>query len=111
MKNARKELLQAVKNTAKIKCALITYGILEYKIEKVLKLNHTNEQYDEFLNSLDFVYDNEYGGQLLYGTVWLEDGTWLSRREHEGSEWWEHNVLPDIPREYMMKKILNLKTT
>jgi len=100
MSNARKELLEAVKDTAKIKCASITYGRWENeRSKKVLKFNHTNDEYNEFLNSLDFEYDSGYGGQELYGTVWLEDGTWLSRGEYDGSEWWEHNVLPNIPAE------------
>ncbi len=98
MSNAKKELLEAVKDTAKIKCASIFYEGWENEAsKKVLKLNHTNDEYNEFLNSLDFEYDSGYGGQELYGIVWLEDGTWLSRGEYDGSEWWEHNVLPDIP--------------
>lgn len=100
MPNARKELIRVLKNTAKIKCASIAYGRWEDEaIKKVLKLNHTKDEYKEFLNSLDFEYNSGYGGQELYGTVWLEDGTWLSRGEYDGSEWWEHNVLPDIPTE------------
>ena len=98
MSNARKELLEAVKDTAKIKCASIAYGRWEREAnKKVLKLNYTNEEDEAFLNSLDFEYDSGYGGQELFGTVWLEDGTWLSRGEYDGSEWWEHNVLPPIP--------------
>ena len=100
MANAKQELLDAVKDTAKIKCASIRYGRWEDEAsQKTLKLNHSEEDYNEFLNSLDFTYDDGYGGQELYGTVWLEDGTWLSRGEYDGSEWWEHNVLPDIPVE------------
>lgn len=93
MLNAKKELLEAVKDTAKIKCASIACG----GRESILKVNHTNDEYNDFLNSLDFEYYSGFGGQELYGTVWLEDGTWLSRGEYDGSEWWEHNVLPDIP--------------
>jgi hypothetical protein len=100
MSNAKKELLEAVKDTAKIKCASITYEGWKNEVsKKVLKLNHTNDEYNEFLNSLDFEYDSGYGGQELYGTVWLEDDTWLSRGEYDGSEWWEHNVLPTISAE------------
>jgi hypothetical protein len=100
MSNAKQELLEAVKDTAKIKCASIAHRRWEDEAsKKVLKLNHTNDEYNEFLNSLDFEYDSGYGGQELYGTVWLEDGTWLSRGEYDGSEWWEHNVLPAIPAE------------
>jgi hypothetical protein len=40
MKNAKKELLEAVKDTAKIKCALISYERRENEgDENVLKLN------------------------------------------------------------------------
>lgn len=100
MANAKQELLDAVKDTAKIKCASIRYGIWGDEVsQKTLKLNHSEEDYNEFLNSLDFTYDDGYGGQKLYGTVWLEDGTWFSRGEYDGSEWWEYNVLPDIPAE------------
>ena len=99
MANAKKELLDAVKETAKIKCASILYGGWDEASKKALKLNYSEEDYNEFLNSLDFDYDDGYGGQELYGTVWLEDGTWLSRGEYDGAEWWEHNVLPTIPAE------------
>lgn len=100
MLNARKELLEAVKDTAKIKCASIHCVRFEYEAsQKTLILNHSEQNYNEFLNSLDFEYDGGYGGQELYGTVWLEDGTWLSRGEYDGSEWWKHNVLPAIPAE------------
>lgn len=52
------------------------------------------------LEELDSIeYDSSYGGQELFGTVWLTDGTWLSRGEYDGSEWWEHNVRPPIPDE------------
>nr|WP_298659840.1 hypothetical protein [uncultured Flavobacterium sp.] len=100
MTNAKQELLNAVKDTAKIKCASIRYGRREDEATpKTLKLNYSENEYNEFLNLLDFEYDSGYGGQELYGTVWLEDGTWLSRGEYDGSEWWEHNVLPDVPAE------------
>ena len=100
MLNAKEELLEAVKDTAKIKCASITYRRWEKEVsKKALKLNHTNDEYNEFLNSLDFIYDSGYGSQELYGTVWLEDGTWLSRGEYYGAEWWKHNTSPDIPSE------------
>lgn len=101
MSNAKQELLDAVKDTAKIKCAKISNDRDWDDKQKdiVLKLNYTEADYEKFLNEIDFDYDNGYGGQELYGTVWLEDGTWLSRGEYNGSEWWEHNVLPAIPAE------------
>jgi hypothetical protein len=98
MTNAKQELQEELEGKAKVKCASITYGCNEYKgSKKVLKLNYTNDEYSEFLNSLDFEYDRGYGSQEIYGIVWLEDGTWLSRGEYDGSEWWDYNVLPNIP--------------
>jgi hypothetical protein len=65
----------------------------------ILKVNHTDDDLEEFRTKLDFKYDSGYGGQELYGTVWLDDGTWLSRGEYDGSEWWEHHACPEIPKE------------
>ena len=102
--NAKNELLDKIKGKTDIKCAVITYGYQwheEKPIPKImLSVNHTTEEYSNFLQSLDFEYDNGYGGQELFGTVWLKDGTWLSRGEYNGSEWWNHNILPNIP-EYL----------
>lgn len=104
--NAKEELLNALNGEAKIKCAFIHddngYGFREEDEQTkkcILPLNYTESQLEDFYNSLDFKYDSGYGGQELFGTVWLEDGTWLSRGEYDGSEWWEHNVLPEIPKE------------
>lgn len=94
MTNAKQELLNAVRDTVKIKCASIHH---DHKI--FLKLNHSEEDYIEFLNLLNFTYDAGFGAQELHGTVWLEDGTWLSRGEYDGSEWWVHNGVPGIPDE------------
>ena len=99
--NAQVELLERLEFGAKIKCASIQYedGYFSNPKYMVLKLNYSENEYEAFLKSLDFNYDHGYGMQYLYGTVWLEDGTWLSRGEYDGSEWWEHNILPEIPEE------------
>lgn len=95
MINAKEELLESLDGKAKIKCASIEYKDLEIN----LKTSYSKEEYEHFLNSFDFKYDNGYGWQELYGIVWLEDGTWISRDEYDGSEWWLHNVFPEIPEE------------
>lgn len=101
MENAKKELLEVLEEcTAKIKCASIKFGWdLNCQVQKTLKVNYSQKDYDEFLNSLDFTYDDDYGTQYLYGIVWLEDDTWLSRMDYDGFEWWQHNILPSIPNE------------
>lgn len=65
----------------------------------LLKVGYTTEEYNAFLNELDFDYDAGYGGQELYGTIWLTDGTWFTRGEYDGSEWWDFNSLPEIPED------------
>ena len=105
MTNAKKELEQFLKGKAKVKCASITLGE-QYDDEEPcpkfeLKVNHTEKEFQSFLNSLNFNYDSGYGGQELFGTIWLEDGTWCTRGEYDGSEWWEYNQLPKIPSELL----------
>ena len=93
--NAREELLEAVKESGStIKCADIKqdHFLLNNPIRHVLSVGHSIYERDEFLVSLDFDYDSGYGTQYLHGTVCLEDGTWLSRSEYDGFEWWIHNV-------------------
>jgi hypothetical protein len=100
--NAKEELLKILEGEAKIKCATIQLGD-EYlddadKRKIQLKLNYSEEGYNQFLIDIDLNYDSGFGGQELFGTVWLEDNTWLSRGEYDGSEWWVHNKLPEIPK-------------
>ena len=92
--NAELELKRALIDRAKIKCAYIHN---ESKRLFLLKLHYSDFELEKFYKELDFEYDSGYGGQELFGTVWLEDGTWLSRGDYDGSEWWEHNSLPEIP--------------
>lgn len=62
-----------------------------------LKIGYSSVDFASFLSYIDFDYDNGYGGQELFGTIWFEDGVWASRGEYDGSEWWDVNVVPDIP--------------
>ncbi len=101
MKNAKSELLEELKlSGSTIKCALLKdvrcFDEKEH-VEFALPVGYTNEQLDAFYTSLDFWYDSGFGMQELKGIVWLQDGTWLERGEYDGSEWWEHKVLPEIP--------------
>lgn len=107
MRNAKQELLEAVKESKQnIVCAeIIYYGTTDYdhyvneedKQHITLNANHTEEEYHKFLNELNFEYYSGYGGQELFGTVWLSNNTWLERGEYDGSEWWEFKECPTIP--------------
>lgn len=75
------------------------------EILKVIKLYKDDNEvgsngYENFMESLDFKYESSHGGQQLYGTIWFSDGTWATRGEYDGSEWWEHHRRPAIP-EYL----------
>ena len=91
MINAKNELLDELNRLpgVKIVCA---------EIERAtLITGYSSEEYEAFLRQLDFKYDNGFGSQNLYGTVWLDNGGWLERYEYDGSEQWEMKMLPEIP--------------
>ena len=98
MRNASTELAYELDGKANVKCADITYS-RNHSHKITLPVDYTGQEYIDFMDKLDFEYDNGYGGQELFGTVWLEDDTWLERWEYDGSEGWEHKKLPQIPAE------------
>lgn len=105
MANAREEFLELAvneENTRSVLCAKISHqATYDWDEEKafVLKANHTLPEYLDFLQSLDFDYDCGFGSQELFGTVWFTDGTWATRGEYDGSEWWQVHECPEIPEE------------
>ena len=109
MTNAKNELLKIIREIGiPIKCAVIEfdeysvddeYGVDDCKNKVFLKINYEKSDLNLFLNQINFEYNSGYGGQYLYGIVWLDDGSWLERGEYDGSEWWEHKTCPDIPDE------------
>jgi len=62
-----------------------------------LPLGYTDEQYGEFMGKLNFTYDSGYGAQNLDGIIWFNDGSWATRGEYDGSEWWQYHKLPEVP--------------
>lgn len=98
--NAKKEFLEFLKDKPVLKCARV--GLCtDWKNYKwhYLKVNWLVKDYDKFLLELDFEYDDGFGSQKLFGTIWFEDGTWADRGEYDGSEWWEYHKCPEIPNE------------
>ena len=114
--NALKELEENLRELPKlkIKCAYISYNT-EYfilgeeednpdTINIKLPLDYTEEEYNKFKKQLDFNYDSGFGGQYLYGTIWMnDDKTWLERGEYDGSEWWNIKKLPEINKNLIKK--------
>jgi hypothetical protein len=100
MTNAKQEFSNMVRDNV-VLCASISYrDCWEHEIgsEHILPVKYTEEQYNTFVESLDFNYDSGFGGQELFGTVWFKDGTWADRGEYDGSEWWEYHVCPIVPK-------------
>lgn len=99
--NARDELQIHLTELGKtLKCATISYqpdftGNTE--IYHNLKINYTQKDLLSFLAALSFSYNDGYGTQHLYGTLWFTDGSHSERGEYDGSEWWSHKATPEIP--------------
>jgi hypothetical protein len=101
--NAKEELLRLVKQyNLEIIAASITFGYNYYDDAEEalnsfkLKPLYSKSDFEDFLKFMDRKYDSGYGGQKLFGTVYCENGIWMSRGEHDGSEWWEVNQYPDM---------------
>lgn len=94
--NAKSEFIDHVGNK-KVKCALVEFISYVDSGKYFLTTGYTSDEYDEFLSKIDRFYDNGYGGQELDGMIWYEDGTWTTRGEYDGSEWWEYHEVPEIP--------------
>ena len=88
--NAKDEFISHIKNH-KVLCAIVQNAVLPVGFDAAAM--------ESFLQKLDFKYHNGFGGQELYGTIWYADGTWSSRGEYDGSEWWDHHMCPAIPVE------------
>lgn len=96
--NAREEFEKLVEGRTVICAEIIHFPWedgLETKIN--LKSGYTKEEYESFLDSLDFWYDSGFGTMYVFGTIWFQDGTWAVRKEYDGSESWDHRILPEIP--------------
>ncbi len=98
MRNAKEEFLTHT-NGKQIKCAVLDFDSDHIVKEFTLNLNYNKIDFEHFLFQLDFCYDNGYGFQELYGTIWYIDGTWSERAEYDGSEWWVHHSCPEIPEQ------------
>jgi hypothetical protein len=92
--NAKEEFLE-INET--IKSPVICAEIETDDRKAKLPLEYTMREWSNFLKEIDFIYDNGYGGQELFGYVWFGDGSWLERAEYDGSEWWVLKNIPEIP--------------
>jgi hypothetical protein len=95
--NAEKEFLECVEGKT-VLCAEITKGGYRDASTHTLRIGYDDTDYSNFLQMLNFEYDDGFGGQELFGMIWFTDGTWAERGEYDGSEWWAVRECPNIPR-------------
>ena len=98
--NAKQEFL-AHTQEHNVKCAIVQIND-NLKLNTIrLRQNHSFIEMDNFLNQLNFEYSSDYGLQYLLGIIWYNDGTWSIRGEYDGSEWWQYQYCPVIPKELL----------
>jgi len=105
-KNAKDEFLGVI-SKYKIIGAQINYSDnmgSDYDIK--LKPLFSQDEYDNFLMSLDHEYDDGFGGQNLFGVIFCEDGVWMQRGEYDGSEWWDIYQYPDMRGSFTESDVL-----
>lgn len=98
MINAMKEFEEHVGNRT-VLCAWVEashYAALDLP-RVTLRSGHSEREYQKFLDNLGFEYDDGFGCQELEGVIWFTDGTWSTRGEYDGSEWWQNHTRPEIP--------------
>jgi len=103
MCNAKTEFIEEAEGKT-VKCAVVQYGEYRITAEYFLSCDYTPAEYDAFLQSLDFEYDNGFGLQELFGIIWYTDGTWSERYEYDGEEEWQHCKVPVVPPELIRTK-------
>ncbi len=76
------------------------YGLSPHKIKFIgSSYGPYGCTWEEFETIADFEYDNDYGclGVARDLIIVFYDGSWLERKEYDGSEWWDfrrpHKVL------------------
>ena len=100
MRNCKQEFLKEVKDRV-VLCADVCKGddnwYAKDRRAAELPVGYSAEDYAHFLALLDYEYDDGYGGQEVFGTIWYTDGTWSERGEYDGAEWWVYRKVPPIP--------------
>lgn len=94
--NAKEELLEVLADYNLSSADVIAFNFNTYLNYKSVPITKGTILTNDELDKLDFGYDRGYGSQKLFGEVLFNDGTWLTRGEYDGSEWWDYNVAPTV---------------
>lgn len=111
MTNAKEEFLSTLSGISDVLCAWVMFceeKNIRYEIERKnttiheLKCGYSSEEFDVFLESLDFDYEKHISYTKPYkklnGCIWFTDGTWKIRDIHDsGIEYWSFQMVPRIP--------------
>ena len=99
MKNAKEEIIKHI-NDRKVIYIEMEIVSMEIDIDDggiIENVKNIKGTIEEVLPLLDFQYDNGFGYQEVYGTIWYADDTWSERESYDGREWWVHRVRPELP--------------
>ena len=71
--------------------------IREHWKQRQLKKWYLKEDLENFLESLNFEYDNWFWWQRIYWYIVFNDWTRIERHEYDWSEWREYKETPKYP--------------
>ncbi len=97
LSNAKQEFILSVRDH-QVLCAKICFDPqLPNRSCKHINLakGFTSEDYDSFMEELNFGYDSVRGIQELFGIIWLKNGDWFERFAEGGLEFWLLKTCPD----------------
>lgn len=110
MTNLKEETLKVL-NKEGYSMSDIAWAAIEYRNIKpkrfVLPPNTNEETKISFIDTLNFLYNDGFGCQLVYGNIVLKDNSWLERAEYDGSEWWAYKTAP-VWNESLISPISNM---
>lgn len=104
IKNAKDEFIETIKDY-KVLWACIERQERDYVNGEIilLKTFYDKNDYEKFLEDINFIYDSGYGGQEVFGIIACDNRIWFDRREYDRSEWWEKQSYPNY-YDYLEKK-------
>ncbi len=86
----------------------VTTEFIIHTYEGVKPKSYDKHRADTIAEMGNCMYYDGFGGQELFGTVWMDNGEWITRGEYDGSEWWDYHRVPEIPNEIKLDKAGNV---
>ena len=103
MTNVKDTFIRAVSSVNPlVKCAIVIIASSKESKTFRLKTPHTQKEYEQFLESINFEYNRIE--QLMLGTIWMSDGSWFSRETYGNLSHWQYQKCPIILEELKNEK-------